>query len=154
MIMPTVLATAPSGWLICNGSAVSRTTYADLFTAIGTTFGVGNGSTTFNLPNYSGAFLRGAGTNPNNSSNTAILNTSQSDGIKAHSHPITDPGHSHTYLRSGAEPATGNDNPRGSDVYTETSTTVNTTGITVNNNTDGISETRPYNWSVNYLIKT
>ncbi|MDD3593026.1 MAG: phage tail protein [Candidatus Gastranaerophilales bacterium] len=43
-------SSAPSGWLICNGAAVSRTTYADLFTAIGTAFGNGDGSTTFNLP--------------------------------------------------------------------------------------------------------
>jgi microcystin-dependent protein len=43
-------AAAPTGWLICNGAAVSRTTYALLFTAIGTTFGVGDGSTTFNVP--------------------------------------------------------------------------------------------------------
>jgi len=47
-------ATAPSGWLMCNGSAVSRTTYADLFAVIGTTYGVGDNSTTFNLPNLSG----------------------------------------------------------------------------------------------------
>lgn len=44
-------AAIPTGWLECDGSAVSRTTYADLFTEIGTTFGVGDGSTTFNLPN-------------------------------------------------------------------------------------------------------
>jgi microcystin-dependent protein len=50
IVMPFAGATAPDGWLICDGSAVSRTTYADLFTAIGTTFGVGDGSTTFNLP--------------------------------------------------------------------------------------------------------
>ena len=42
---------APSGWLLCNGAAVSRTTYAALFAAIGTTWGVGNGSSTFNVPN-------------------------------------------------------------------------------------------------------
>lgn len=45
---------APSGWLICDGSAVSRTTYADLFAAIGTTHGAGDGSTTFNLPDLRG----------------------------------------------------------------------------------------------------
>jgi microcystin-dependent protein len=44
----------PTGWLACDGSAVSRTTYADLFAAIGTNFGVGDGSTTFNLPNRKG----------------------------------------------------------------------------------------------------
>lgn len=44
--------TAPTGWLLCTGSAVNRTTYAGLFAVIGTTFGVGDGTTTFNLPNY------------------------------------------------------------------------------------------------------
>lgn len=47
-------STAPTGYLLCDGSAVSRTDYADLFTAIGTTYGAGNGSTTFNLPNLKG----------------------------------------------------------------------------------------------------
>jgi microcystin-dependent protein len=50
MMWPT--AAAPSGWLLCNGTAVSRTTYAALFAVIGTVFGNGDGSTTFNLPNY------------------------------------------------------------------------------------------------------
>jgi microcystin-dependent protein len=45
-------ASAPTGWLLCDGTAVSRTTYADLFAIIGTTFGVGNGTTTFNLPDF------------------------------------------------------------------------------------------------------
>ena len=53
--------TAPEGYLICNGSAVCRTEYADLFAAIGTTFGTGDGSTTFALPNLQAAFIRGAG---------------------------------------------------------------------------------------------
>jgi len=51
--------TAPDGWLKANGAAVSRTTYADLFTAIGTAFGAGDGSTTFNLPDLRGEFPRG-----------------------------------------------------------------------------------------------
>jgi len=46
-------ASLPNGWLYCDGSAVSRTTYSELFAAIGTTYGVGNGSTTFNLPSIS-----------------------------------------------------------------------------------------------------
>lgn len=46
--------TAPSGYLMCNGAAVSRTDYADLFSAIGTSFGTGDGVTTFNLPNFNG----------------------------------------------------------------------------------------------------
>lgn len=53
--------TAPEGYLICDGSAVSRTEYADLFAAVGTTFGAGDGSTTFALPNLQAAFIRGAG---------------------------------------------------------------------------------------------
>lgn len=52
-------AAAPSGWLLCDGSAVSRTTYASLFTAISTTFGVGDGSSTFNLPDGRGRVLAG-----------------------------------------------------------------------------------------------
>ncbi|MBF0350591.1 MAG: tail fiber protein [SAR324 cluster bacterium] len=63
LIMPSAVpghnTTPPTGWLYCEGSAVSRTTYADLFTAIGTTYGSGDGSTTFNLPDYRGYFLRG-----------------------------------------------------------------------------------------------
>ena len=54
--------TIPAGWLLCDGSAVSRTTYAKLFSAIGTTWGAGNGSTTFNLPNSVGRFAEGAST--------------------------------------------------------------------------------------------
>lgn len=51
--------TPPAGWLVCDGSAVSRSTYSDLFAVIGTTFGAGNGSTTFNLPDLRGEFIRG-----------------------------------------------------------------------------------------------
>lgn len=54
------IGTVPSGWLVCNGAAVSRTDYVDLFNAIGTTFGTGDGATTFNLPDLQGRFLLGA----------------------------------------------------------------------------------------------
>lgn len=54
-------ATAPDGWMLCNGALVSRTTYSDLFTAISTTFGVGDGSTTFAIPNMQNVFPVGAG---------------------------------------------------------------------------------------------
>jgi microcystin-dependent protein len=53
---------APTGWLLCNGAAVSRITYATLFTAIGTTYGAGDGTTTFNVPNPVGRVIIGAGT--------------------------------------------------------------------------------------------
>ena len=52
--MPYFGTTAPDGWLLCDGSAISRTTYAALFGIIGTTFGVGDGSTTFNVPDMRG----------------------------------------------------------------------------------------------------
>lgn len=59
MLMPYAGASAPSGWLLCYGQAISRTTYADLFTALGTTYGVGDGSTTFNLPDLRGRVVAG-----------------------------------------------------------------------------------------------
>lgn len=58
-VMHFAMSSAPTGWLKADGTAVSRTTYAALFAAIGTTFGVGNGSTTFNLPDLRAEFLRG-----------------------------------------------------------------------------------------------
>lgn len=51
-------ATAPNGYLACDGSAVSRATYANLFAVIGTTFGAGDGSTTFNVPNVAGNIIK------------------------------------------------------------------------------------------------
>ena len=58
-VMSFAASTPPSGWVECDGAALSRTTYADLFTAIGTTYGTGDGSTTFNLPDLRGEFVRG-----------------------------------------------------------------------------------------------
>ena len=58
-VMAFAMNSAPTGWIECSGNAVSRTTYADLFAAIGTTFGAGDSSTTFNLPNLRGEFIRG-----------------------------------------------------------------------------------------------
>lgn len=55
-------STTPDGWLLCDGSAVSRTTYADLFAAIGTTYGEGDGSTTFNVPDLTDKFIEGSET--------------------------------------------------------------------------------------------
>lgn len=55
-------STSPAGWLLCDGSAVSRTDYAALFAVIGTTYGTGDGSTTFNLPNLTDKFIQGSAT--------------------------------------------------------------------------------------------
>jgi len=63
VVIPFAGATAPSGWLLCNGSEVSRTTYAALFAAIASAWGYGDNSTTFNLPDLRGRFLRGRNAN-------------------------------------------------------------------------------------------
>ena len=60
--MISAFHTVPKGWLQCNGAAVSRTTYAALFAVIGTKYGSGDGSTTFNLPNLHHKFIEGTNT--------------------------------------------------------------------------------------------
>ena len=96
--------TAPKGYLICDGSAVSRTTYADLFAAIGTTFGSGNGSTTFNLPDYRDTMPIGAG----NLYNINAKGGSRDAIVVSHSHSATDSGHSHQYRDLGYGQGNGN----------------------------------------------
>jgi len=59
IILPFPTSTPPTGWLYCNAAAISRTTYAALYAVIGTTFGVGDGSTTFNLPDLRAATVMG-----------------------------------------------------------------------------------------------
>ena len=77
--------TAPSGYLKANGAAISRTTYASLFAAIGTTFGVGDGSTTFNLPDLRGEFVRGwADDRAVDTGRT--FGTAQTDAMQGHVH--------------------------------------------------------------------
>jgi microcystin-dependent protein len=85
-------ATTPTGWLTCDGSAVSRATYADLFAVIGTTFGVGDGSTTFNLPDMRDRFPVGAsGTKAIASTGGAETVTLSSGNLPAHTHTVTIP---------------------------------------------------------------
>lgn len=63
VVLPYAGSSVPTGFLLCNGQAVSRTEYLDLFSVIGTTYGEGDGSTTFNLPNLQNKFIQGTGTN-------------------------------------------------------------------------------------------
>lgn len=79
------MSTPPTGWLKANGALVSRTTYADLFAAIGTTFGAGDGSTTFALPDLRGEFIRGW--DDGRSVDTSrVFGSTQADGLKSHVH--------------------------------------------------------------------
>jgi phage-related tail fiber protein len=77
--------TAPTGWLKANGAAVSRTTYERLFNVIGTTYGVGDGSTTFNLPDLRGEFLRGWDDGRGVDAGRG-LGTAQADAFGSHGH--------------------------------------------------------------------
>lgn len=94
IVMPFAGSTAPHGYLLCDGSAVSRTDYADLFTAIGTTYGSGDGSTTFNVPDLSGRVVLGV-------SQSHALGTTGGEAthvlteqeLPAHSHTVPSHGH-------------------------------------------------------------
>ena len=74
-IKPWGKATAPVGYVLCDGTAISRTTYADLFAVISTTYGVGNGSTTFNVPDLQGKTPQGYDGNTYNLAGTGGANT-------------------------------------------------------------------------------
>lgn len=89
-------------WLKCNGSAVNRTTYAALFAKIGTTYGAGNGTTTFNLPDFRGVFPRGLDEGRNLDTGRTLSNTVQGDQNKQHSHTgSTSSAGSHSHSVSG-----------------------------------------------------
>jgi microcystin-dependent protein len=82
-IMAFAMNGAPTGWLAANGTAVSRTTYSNLFSTIGTTYGAGDGSTTFNLPNLSGIFVRGSGSQTiEGVSYSRSFSTTQNDALQ------------------------------------------------------------------------
>ena len=148
--------TVPSGYLECNGAAVSRSTYASLFSAIGTTHGSGDGSSTFNLPDLRGQFVRGFDNGRGVDSGRSFA-SSQTDQNKSHAHSVTDPGHVHattfdnkkyfpgggstsiTYGGAGGYPA---------DVFTMSNAN---TGISLGN--DGGTENRPKNVALMYVIK-
>ena len=127
---------------------ISRTTYSVLFSAIGTTYGTGDGSTTFSIPDYRGNFLRGfasgQATDPDRASRTNRgdgttgdnVGTKQADAFKSHNHTIT----------SNAITFTGNAIPGGSG-YGAPNTATQTIGST------GGNETRPINTYVMWCIK-
>lgn len=98
-------STAPTGWLICDGTAVSRTTYADLYAIVSTTYGTGDGSTTFNLPDLRGRMPMGVG--QGNTAEGGGLGTSRALAATggAEGHTLTEselPAHTHTSLHGRA----------------------------------------------------
>lgn len=92
-VIPYAGSVVPGGFLLCNGQAVSRTTYSQLFAAIGVTYGSGDGSTTFNLPNLVDRFIRGK-------SSTRALGSIQQSSLASHNHTVSDPGHTHAITPS------------------------------------------------------
>lgn len=153
-VMAYTLASAPAGWLMCDGAAVSRTTYSVLFAALGTIYGVGDGSTTFNVPNYEGEFLRGTdngvGNDPDAASRTDRGDGTTGDAVGTKQlHALQD--HDHQYDK--ASNAASQD--PGSSAWTSNTDTasdgVNTSGAftpLVSTN-----ETRARNVGVNWIIK-
>lgn len=134
-----------SGWLICDGSAVSRTTYADLFNIIGTTFGAGNGTTTFNLPDMRGRVPGGIGTGSGlsaRSMGTAVgaeTHTLSVSEMPTHSHSVIDGGHSHGEVPGDTQTiaAASGGALTAADEVRNGSTDSAFTGITIGNTGDG-----------------
>lgn len=153
-VMFFAMSTAPAAWLVCNGSAVSRTTYAALFAAIGTLYGPGDGSTTFNLPNLNGQFVRGWDSSGSvDPGRTFGSNQAQSFASHTHTATVTDPGHLHStpgFFNTGQGTSAG-----GSTLYptTPSNTGSSFTGITVTNTSAGGTETRPVNVALLPCIK-
>jgi microcystin-dependent protein len=137
----------PDGWMLCNGSSVSRATYSALFAAISTSYGSGDGSTTFTLPNAQGVFLRG-NDNGRGLDSGRTLGSYQADDNKLHGHAYQAAS---GYGNWGA-------NDGGFTRYSSLGTYGPYTGSpTVNVGQQiggsGGGESRPKNITVNYIIK-
>ena len=144
-VMSFAMSAAPTGWYPCDGTTVSRTgSGANLFAAIGTTYGVGNNTTTFNVPNLQGQFIRGLTTNlstasrdPLSASRVNQIGSVQTDALKSHTHPYT--------WTTPEAPAGGGYNTGGTSITRATNN-----GIT---SPTGDIETRPVNIALLYCIK-
>lgn len=170
--------TPPDGYLECDGSTVSRATYNKLFSVIGTSFGPGDGSTTFNLPDLRGRFLRGwdhgAGSDPNAATRTNrgdgttgdAVGTIQDDQVQSHSHSVNPPNtstssagnhkHPSAAAASGISAGGGGSSAHaqegsGTGYAGNHSHSVNIPAF--NSAAAGGSETRPKNISVMWIIK-
>lgn len=141
---------APTGYLLCDGAAVSRSTYAALFSAIGTAWGVGDGSTTFNLPDLRGRVAIGESPGLLSGGRNAEHNLAESGGAEVHALAIPElPPHAHTAPEPDAyiEVATA----AGSVVVANIDPALGITGVTgtgtAHNNMQPFAV-------VNYIIKT
>jgi microcystin-dependent protein len=147
--------TAPTGWLLCDGSDVSRTTYADLFAVIGTTYGSID-SLTFKVPDMRANFPLGANGSYALASTGGTKNvTLTTTELPAHSHTVTDPGHIHdyTFLQGTASP-TGSGGVTCRDILTTAQTASATTGITVNSAGSGAAFSVLNSYlAINFIIK-
>jgi len=132
-------ASAPAGWLECNGAEVSRSAYPALWVFLGTSWGAGNGSTTFNLPDFRGEFLRGWDHDRNVDGGRGFA-TAQSDQLKQTSFPFV------LGSNAGAQPS--GYNPA---VLAQTDRVPNLYEYTVT--LPGGNETRPRNRAVMFCIK-
>jgi microcystin-dependent protein len=181
-VMPFAGTAAPTGWLLADGTAVDRTVYAALFGVIGTIYGTGDGSTTFNVPNMSGRVAVGVGSYTDPVSGAITRSLAQSAGAEKHiitpnegpshthvqsphTHSVTDPGHFHT-VSADLSPSGGltalQGTQNGSGFATNFNTNSKTTGVTVNSTTavnlDAGADyphnnMQPY-LGLNYIIKT
>lgn len=119
-VVPFAGSVAPGGYLLCDGSAVLRSRYPLLFAAIGTTYGAGNGTTTFNLPNLQGRVISGR-----DSGQTEFDTLGETGGQKTHTLTVGEiPAHSHTGTTdsSGAHTHTGTTDSAGAHTHTSNAT--------------------------------
>jgi microcystin-dependent protein len=148
-VMPFAMNSAPSGWLAANGAAVSRSTYATLFAAISTTHGVGDGSTTFNVPDLRGIFVRGSGEQTiSGTTYNKTFAAKEGDAFQGHHHSASV---SHNAIAASGGGARGSGVPSGAasiSVSVEGATTDGTNGTPRT-----ASETRPANIALLYCIK-
>ena len=147
-IVPFTGTTAPTNWLICDGSEISRITYEDLFTKIGTSFGEGNGTDTFNLPDLRGRIPIGAGSSDNDTHNFALGSTG---GEYEHTLTLAEmPSHKHNLIWYDAGSGGGAKLPYGLASTKETggdSSVIKSAGGDSSHN-----NIQPYS-TVNYIIK-
>lgn len=146
-VMAFAMTTVPTGWLECNGEAISRTVYPGLFDTIGTRYGAGNGTTTFNLPDLRGMFVRGWDHGRAIDGGRAIASY-QADENKAHNHLL--PGDDQLSLGNNHSGWTSRS--AGGFPYDAYSTNSGSGRIWNTSDTGG-SETRPKNIAMMYCIK-